>query len=177
LVRFSVYHDKTELILTRRRKHSGLFEPHFFGVPLSHSMSVKDLGVVLHSQLTWREHVDAKLRKAHNLLWACWRACGTMWGQRPKVVHWLHIAIIWPSITFASRVWWPGCHDILCQEIVSRVHELDYVGITGVIRTTPTGAMEALTGLPSLDLVIQGEVRSPALCPWCLGCRSYLHSS
>jgi len=32
LVRFSVYHDKTELILTRRRKLSGFFEPYFFGV-------------------------------------------------------------------------------------------------------------------------------------------------
>jgi len=46
-----------------------------------------------------------------------------------------------------------------------------------VICTTPTGAVEALTGLPPLDLVIQGEVRSAAHCPWSLGCWSYLHSS
>ena len=32
----------------------------------------------------------------------------------------------------------------------------------GAIRTTPTGAMEALTGLPLLDLVIQEEARSAA---------------
>jgi hypothetical protein len=43
-----------------------------------------------------------------------------------------------------------------------------------VIRSTPTGAME--TGLPPLDLVIQGEVRSAAHCFWSLGCWSYLHS-
>jgi len=65
-------------------------------------MSVKDLGVVLDSWLTWGEYVDAKVRKAHNLLWACWRACGAMWGLRPTVVHWLHDSIIWLSITFAS---------------------------------------------------------------------------
>jgi hypothetical protein len=46
-----------------------------------------------------------------------------------------------------------------------------------VIRTTPTGAMEALTGLSPLDLVIQGEVRSAAHWLWSLGCWSYLHSS
>jgi hypothetical protein len=43
-----------------------------------------------------------------------------------------------------------------------------------VIRTTPTGAMEALAGLPPLDLVINGEVRSAAHRLWSLGCWSYL---
>jgi hypothetical protein len=32
----------------------------------------------------------------------------------------------------------------------------------GAIRTTPTGATEALIGLPPLDLVVQGEARSAA---------------
>jgi len=40
---------------------------------------------------------------------------------------------------------------------------------------SPTGAMEALVGLPPLDLVIQGELRSAAHRLWSLGCWSYLH--
>jgi len=43
---------------------------------LSLSGSVKYLGVILDSRLTWREHVEVKVRKAHNLLWACRRVCG-----------------------------------------------------------------------------------------------------
>jgi hypothetical protein len=68
-------------------------------------MSVKYLSVVLDSWLMWREHVDVKVRKAHNLLWACRRAFGVTWGLTP----WLYISIIRPSITFASLVWWPDC--------------------------------------------------------------------
>jgi hypothetical protein len=45
----------------------------------------------------------------------------------------------------------------------------------GAICTTPIGVMKALTGLPPLDLVIQGEVSSTANRLWSLGCWSYLH--
>ena len=58
---------------------------------------------------------------------------------------------------------------------LSKVQRLVCLGITGAIRTTPTGAMEALIGLPPLELVIQGEVRSAAHHLWSLGCPSYLH--
>lgn len=70
----SVNPDKTELLLTRKRRLPGFFEPHFFGVTLHHFMSVKYIGVVLDFQLSWREHVDVKVKKAHNLLWAYRRA-------------------------------------------------------------------------------------------------------
>jgi hypothetical protein len=43
-------------------------------------MSVKYLGVILDSRQTWKEHVDVKVRKAQNLLWACRRAGGGAWG-------------------------------------------------------------------------------------------------
>ena len=49
------------------------------------------------------------------------------------------------------------------------------LGITGAICTTPTDAKEALTDLPPLDLVIQGEAWSAAHCLWSVGCWSYLH--
>jgi hypothetical protein len=86
----SVNLDKAGLVaFTRKRKLVGFFELQFFGIKLSFLGLVKYLGVILDSWLTWREHVEVKVRKAHNLLWACRRACGARWGSRPKVVHWL----------------------------------------------------------------------------------------
>jgi len=109
-VGLSVNSDETELVaFTGKRKLSGFFEPQFLGVKLSLSESVKYLWVVLDSQLTWREHVEVKVRKAHSLLWTCGRVCGAVWGLRPKVVHWLYVIIVRPTISFASLVWWPGC--------------------------------------------------------------------
>jgi len=67
-VSLSVNPGKTELVFTSKRKLPGFFEPHFFGVTLHHSMSVKYLRVVLDSWLSWREHVDVKVKKADCLL-------------------------------------------------------------------------------------------------------------
>jgi hypothetical protein len=96
------------------------------------------------------------------------------WGLRPKVAHWLYVAIIRPTISFASLVWWPGRQTASAKKL-SKVQRLACLGITGAICTTPTGAMEALVGLAPLDLVIQREARLAAHRLWSLGCWSYLH--
>ena len=104
-VRLSVNPDTTgHVAFTRKRKLTGFFETQFFGIKLSLSGSVKYLGVILDSRLAWREHVDVTIRKANCLSWVCRMACGARWGLRPKVVHWLYVTIIRPTISFASLV-------------------------------------------------------------------------
>jgi hypothetical protein len=172
----SVNPDKTGLVtFMRRRKLPGFFEPCFFGISLHCSMSVKYLGVILDSWLTWREHVDFKVRKAHNLLWACRRAYGVMWGLKPRVVHWLYVSVIRPSFTFAALVRWPGCQMASAKKKLSKIQRLACLGITGAMRTTPANAVEAIICLPPLDLVVQTEERSAAHWLWSLGGWSYLH--
>ena len=81
-----------------------------------------------------------KVRKAHNLLWACRRAYGATCGLKPNAVHWLYFSIIRPSITTASLVWLPGCTKTSATNRLSRVQTLASLGAMG--------AMEALTCPP-----------------------------
>jgi len=172
----SVNPDKTGLVAsTRKRKLTGFFEPRLFGKTLKCSMLVKYLGVILDSRLTWKEQMDVKVKKAQNLMWACRRACGATWGLKPRVVHWLYVAIIRPSVSFTSFVWWPGCQTASAKRKLSRVQRLACLGITGAMCTTPTNAVDALICLPPLDLVVQSEARSAVHRLWSLGCWSYLH--
>ena len=107
------------------------------------SMLVKYLGVVMDSRLSWMELVNIKVKKTHNVLWACRRAYGTTWGLKPKVVYWLYVSIIRPSITFACLVWWPGCQMASAKKRLSRMERLICLGIMGAMCTTATVAMEA----------------------------------
>ena len=72
-------------------------------------------------------------------------------------------------------VWWPGCQTASAKKRLSRIQRLACLGITGAMRTTLTSALEVLTCLPPLDLVVQGEARSAAHRLWSLRCWSYLH--
>ena len=112
-----------------------------------------------------------------NLLWACKRACGVTRGLGPRVVHWIYVSVIRPSVTFESLVWWPGCQTASAKKKLSRIQRLACLGITGAMHTTPTNAVEALVCLPPLELVVEREARSAAHRLWCLGCWSYLHSN
>jgi hypothetical protein len=102
----SVNPDKTGLVsYTRKRKLQCFFEPQFFEVKISLSGTVKFLEIIVDSPLTWREHVEVEVRKAHNLLWA------VQGGVRSEThcFHWLYVAIVRPIIFLAILVWWSGC--------------------------------------------------------------------
>ena len=172
----SINPNKTGLVaFTRKRKLPGFSEPRLFGMTLHRSLSFKYLGVILDSWLTWKEHMDVNVRKAQNSMWACRRVCGVTWSLRPRVVHWLYVTIIRPSVTFASLVWWPGCQMVSAKRKLSRIQRLACLGITGATRTTPTSVVEALICLPPLELVVQSKARSAVHWLWSLGCWSYPH--
>jgi hypothetical protein len=92
-------------------------------------------------------------------------------------LRWFTVAIIRLSISYASSVWWHGCQTASTKRRLSRIKRYACLEITGAIRTTPTGDMETLTGLPPLDLVMQCMARSATLRLWSPGCSSYHHPS
>jgi len=52
-----------------------------------------------------------------------------------------------------------GLSDGNAKKRLRMIQRLVWLGIMGAIHCIPVGCMEALTCLPSLDLVVQGEAR------------------
>jgi hypothetical protein len=84
-----------------------------------------------------------------------------------------YLSLVHPSLLH------PSFGGLAVRELVpkklSRVQGLACLGITGAISTTPTSAMEALTCLPPLEILVSSEARLAVHCLWRLGYWSYLH--
>jgi len=170
----SVNPDKSELnVFTGEGNLVAFVEAHFIGVTLIRSVSVKYLMVAMDSRLTWREHVDVKVRKAYS--------CGPVRvsvvrrGARDlKVVNWFYVSIIRPPLTLASLVWRPDCPTTNAKKRLNRVQRLACLGITGAMRANPTLAMEALASL-HWNWSFRVRLGQQRIVSWSLGCWSYVH--
>ena len=106
--------------------------------------------------------MDVNVRKAYNCCGPVGMPVVRRGARDLKVVHWFYVSITRPPVTVASLVWWPGCQTAKAKKRLNRIQRLACLGVTGAMRTTPACAMEALTGLPPLELVIRFEARSAA---------------
>ena len=153
----SVNASKTEIVLFTRKRKILRRNLVFQGESVQLKTSVKYLGVILDSKLTWMEHLEHRVRKAVTTFWLCRSSFGSTWGLQPKVLHWVYTAIIRPAILYGSLVWWPGCSTSRGKSLLCKIQRKACVGITGAMRSTPTRALEVLLGLPPLWALAEFE--------------------
>ncbi|KAJ8941600.1 hypothetical protein NQ318_012946 [Aromia moschata] len=138
--------EKADLVtFTRKRKLGPLPEITLAGKVIPYKSSSKYLGVTIDSKLNWNEHIANRTTKATSAIWARRRAFGFR-----------------PVITYGAIVWWPGTRTDKARKQLDKVQRLACLGITSAMRTAPSRAIEVLTGLPPLHLVIEHEAMRSA---------------
>jgi len=155
--------SKSDAVLFTRKRGLIVEGLRLFGSEINVSRSVRYLGVILDSKLTWNEHVDTKVQKATRALFQCKRVCGRNWGVTPEAMYWIYTMMVRPILTYAAVVWWPKVNQETAKKKLEKVQRLACIGITGAFRTTPTKAIEALLGLLPLDLFIKKTAAAAAL--------------
>nr|XP_022911150.1 uncharacterized protein LOC111422156 [Onthophagus taurus] len=154
--RLSVNPKKTELILfTRMRKVGNPRMPSLADTPLVLSKEVKYLGITLDNKMTWRAHLDNRVKKAYVAFGQCRRAIGKTWGLSPRNALWIYTAVIRPMLTYGAVVWWSKTLQSTSTTALNKVQRLACLYVTGALRTTPTAAMENMLNLTPLHLFIQ----------------------
>ncbi|KAG7309924.1 hypothetical protein JYU34_004438 [Plutella xylostella] len=144
--RLKVNPSKTELVLfTNKRKLNNMSLPTLFGTQLTLSTEVKYLGITLDNKLNWNKHLDNKIKQATIAFWQCKRMLGKTWGLKTKLTLWLYKAVIRPTITYGSVVWWPRTELSSVKNKLQKLQRLACVAITGCMKSRGTSRPSTIT--------------------------------
>ena len=153
---------KTEVIMfTRKRKWVNPVLT-LNGIQLRVTTEVKYLGVILDQKLSWIPHCQYITKRAILALGQCRRIVGSTWGLKPAQMYWLYTTVIRPIVAYASVVWSGVVDSTRASTLLNKTQRMACLSITSAYRTTPTAALEALTGLKPLPLFLRTEATAAA---------------
>ena len=67
--------------------------------------TVKYLGVIFDSTLTWNTHFKNQLCKCKQYLFTLKSSVKKAWGPKPTYIRWVYIAIVRPRLCYGAVVW------------------------------------------------------------------------
>ena len=155
-VKLRVNASKTILMIFSKRKQTlpelSLKIDGFEVVP---SPSTKILGVIIDSQLKWREHLMEKEIKFKRLLHSIKRHLGRSWGLSSHRLKTLYKAIAEPTLLYACSVW---ASVINTKRGVKKLRSIERgfnLLITRSFKSADAGALSVLAGSVPLDYRIR----------------------
>ena len=120
---------------------------------LIYSDTVKYLGVLLDSKLTFGPHIREKAKKATRLLHHFKTSEGQLWGPNPYLTRWVLTGIVLPKIPYGAIVWANKATNY--KRHFDRVQRLGLLAMAHVHHSTPTAGLEAILGIMPFDLHTQ----------------------
>jgi hypothetical protein len=70
-------------------------------------------------------------------------------------VHWIYTVVNRPVLSYSSMAWWPRVSYNVSRTELSKLPRLACLAKTGVMKTTPIGAMEVLLRLLPLHIMTE----------------------
>ena len=155
--------SKTEAVMyTKKRKWSLNGDLILGNQKIKVSNEAKYLGVILDQKLTFNSHIKAQITKAKACQAQARRIVGKSWGIRPHMTKWIYTAMVRPILSYAACIWY-GAVRGRKVDALNRVQRLACLSITAAYPSSPTAALELLTGLTPIDLHLGYEAASGAL--------------
>ncbi|PPQ94670.1 hypothetical protein CVT25_009431, partial [Psilocybe cyanescens] len=155
-------HDKSE-VFHFDRSHSKDnppvdlgYAPYTGATPLKPKLYWRYLGFYFDRKLTFTEHVRYYSTKALSTVKAMKMLGSSTRGLRPVQKRVLYRACVLPIVTYGFRLWYfaaARCKGALHH--LSTMQCSAALWITGAFRTSPTGGVEALAGLPPINLLLR----------------------
>jgi len=92
----------TVVSVTRKRKRL-IYDYKLNNIVLEHVSSMKDLGVLLNSDLTWSNHIDSIISKSNKTMGMIIRSCG--YSVEPSIFHKLYNTLARCKVEYCTPAW------------------------------------------------------------------------
>ena len=150
--------EKTEVMLfTRRTKPQIPHELVMNGKNIPFTNKVRYLGVYLDPQLSWKNHVETKVKAAKQKLLRIKNAMGKLWGVRPLISRWIYTGVVRPALSYAALVWAKACERKGIITLLTKVNRIALMSISYFRRSTPTAGLEVIFQVLPLHIHVQYE--------------------
>jgi ribonuclease HI len=127
------------------------------------SKTAKYLGVTLDDKLSWRPHIENKIKKAKRTLMAIRSTIGRSLGPSLMCARWSWTGVIRPALTYGAIVWLRTPSQAWAKKKLQRLQRMALSQIAHVRPSTPSAALEVMYGVPTLDLFIQNCAQNAAI--------------
>lgn len=97
---------------------------------------------------------------AYKAFWTCKGVLGKTLGLKPRVLHWIYTMVMRLILTCGSPVWWPMVRYNISRMELNKLWRLAFLAVTGVMKTTPTAALEVLLGVPPVHVMFEAEAQA-----------------
>ena len=149
--------SKTQVVLfTRKQKKSYKIPPKlaFGATEIPFSEVTRHLGVWLDNKLSFRYHLDLKIKKCKYVVNRLSGAMGKFWGISPQMAMWAWKGIARPMLTFGALVWAKVCRFKTTREKLQTLQRQSMKSLSYFRKSTPSLGLETMTNTTPLDLHI-----------------------
>ena len=96
---------KTQVVDFTLKKVKATKKVQINGAPIEYSKRATYLGMILDEKLSFGPHINNKINKCKQHLYALQRVIGQKYGPNPHLMRWAYTGIVRPKLTYGCHLW------------------------------------------------------------------------
>jgi len=150
--------QKSETMLMSRRKRKEV-EIYLNSRPLTQVQSLKYLGIILGTKITFKDHINYITDKCSRLIFALLKSAKLNWGLGHEALKTIYTGAILPLLQYGAPIRKNALAKDSYTTKLFRVQRLMNIRIAKSYRTVWNEALCIITGLISIDIKIEETVQ------------------
>jgi len=154
-LKFNENKSKVMLMSRRRRREKKEIEIYLNNKILTEVNSIKYLGIIFDSKLTFRDHINYVEEKCTKLIFSLSKSVKITWGLKHEALKTIYTGGILPLLLYGAPVWKNVMNKSCYKAKLIRIQRLINIKITKAYRVVSNEALCIITGLIPINIKIE----------------------